>query len=78
MGAQDDLSLVVHQILDGLHGLVDTLGVSDVALGIEGNVEIAADENFLACYVDVFDSFLVEIVHVRYTPSALMLLFQEL
>ena len=78
MRAQDNLRLVVHQILDGLHGFVNTLGVSDVAFGIEGNVKIAADEDSLAGYVDVFDSFFVKIVHVRYTPFALVLLFQEL
>lgn len=59
MRAQNNLSLVVHQIFDGLHSFVNTLGVSDVAFGIEGNVKIAADEDSLAGYVDVFDSFLL-------------------
>ena len=63
MGAQDDLGLVVHQIADGLEGLVNTLGVGNVAFSVKGDVKVAADKDLLAGYVDVFDGLLVEIIH---------------
>ena len=63
MGAEDHLCLMVNQIFDGLHSLVDALGIGDIALCIKGDVKVAADEDSLARYVDVFDSFFIEVIH---------------
>ena len=61
VGAEDNLCAVVNEILDGLHRADDTLVVGDHAIS-NGNVEIAAAENSLACNRDIFYGFLV--IHV--------------
>ena len=57
MRAQNDLGVVTYQVIDGLHSLVDTLGIGDIAVFIQRNVEIAADQNFFPGYVDIFHCF---------------------
>ena len=58
VGAQDDLSLVLDQVLDGGQSGNDTLVGSDLA-SLGGNVEVAAAQNALAGYFDIFDRLLV-------------------
>ena len=61
MRAQDDGSVVLEQILDGGQCSNDTGFVGDVAFSIQRDVEVAANENFLAGNLNVFDSHLIEV-----------------
>ena len=67
MGAENNLSFLGNQIFDGLESFINALGVADVSFGIEGNVKITADKNFLASHVDIFDGLLVEVIHAQHS-----------
>ena len=58
MGAENDLCAVVQQIFDGRQSRNDALVARDLAI-LQRDVEVAADENFLALDFDVFNGLLV-------------------
>ena len=57
MAAQDDLAAVRDQLLDGGQRSLDALVVGDFAV-LHGHVEVNANQNPLAFYIDVVDGFL--------------------
>ena len=62
MRACDNCRAVVEQVLDGGHSGLDTLVAGDLAgLLVLGNVEVAAQQDLLALYVDIIDCLLVVI-----------------
>jgi len=61
VGAQDHLRALIYQVLNGGHGSHDPLVGSDLAF-LGGDVEVAAAQNPLAGYFDVFNRLLV-VVH---------------
>ena len=38
--AQNDLGVMAYQVIDGLHSLVDTLGIGDIAVFIQRNLSL--------------------------------------
>jgi len=66
MGAKDYSGILRNQITDGFERFVNALGITDVAFGIERNIEIAAHQNALALHVDVFHGLFVQIIHFRW------------
>ena len=67
MGAQDDLGIVVHQVLDGGHGSDNTLVGGDFAV-LGGDVEVAAAQHPLAGDVDILNGLLV-VIHSKFLHS---------
>ena len=57
MAAQDDLCAVVDQLLDGGHRRIDAVLIGDDAV-LHGDVEVAADKDFLAAVILVVDGLL--------------------
>ena len=65
VGAGDNRRALVQQVLDGGQSGTDALVVGNGTGGLVlGHVEIAAQEDLLALYVDILDSLLV-VVHVQ-------------
>ena len=60
MRAEDDGGLVLEQVFDRRKRGVDARFVGDVLVLVQGHVEVATDQYFLAGNVDVFDRLLVE------------------
>ena len=67
VGAQDNLGIVVHQVLDGGHGSDNTLVRGDFAV-LGGDVEVAAAQHPLAGDVDILDGLLV-VIHSKFLHS---------
>ena len=58
VGAENDLCAVVQQILDGRQSRHDALVARDLAV-LQRDIEVAADENFLALDFNIFNGLLV-------------------
>ena len=65
MRAKDNSRVVVQQVLDRLQGRTDTLVIGDIAVFVLRDVEIAANDDLFAIYVDVFDTLFV-VLHKIY------------
>ena len=63
MGAKDDLAAVVDQLLNGGQGRIDAVFIGDDA-ALHRHVEVAANQDFFALYVDVVHRFFVQQAHV--------------
>ena len=61
MGAEDDRGVVIEQIADRGQRGVDAGFIRDIALGVERNVEIAANQHFLAGNLYIFNGHFIEI-----------------
>ena len=61
MGAENDLGLMVHQVLDGGHGGHDPLVGSDLTV-LGGDIEVAAAQDPLTGYVDILNGLFI-VVH---------------
>ena len=59
VGGKDNLCALIHEVLDGGESTNDSLIGGDNAI-LHGNVEIAANENFLASFdFDIFNRLFV-------------------
>ena len=73
VGAEDDCRILRKKVLDGRESAVDSCLVGDLAV-LHRYVEVAAHEDFLSGYVDIFDAFLV-VRHVIYQSFSVNFFF---
>ena len=59
VGAENDLAAVGNQLFDGRQSSGQTVGVGDNAV-FKRYVKVAANQNFLAFYVDIVDALFVK------------------
>ena len=64
MRAEDDLGPMAQQILNGGKAGDDALVIGDLA-ALDGDVEIAADKDPFAVYVDILDRHFFQYIHLK-------------
>ena len=66
MRAEDNLRSVINELFDSGEGAVDSVVIGYNAV-LEGNVEVAADENSFAFCVDIINGLFDECGHTFYS-----------
>jgi hypothetical protein len=69
VGAQDHLSALLHQVLNGGQCSHNTLVIGDLAV-FQRNIKVAAYQYALAFNIQIFNGFFVQCVHKITTPSS--------